>query len=240
MKLLRLGLMFVLGLLVIGSDASHASEHESHYVSSIDLPPQLLPPPPEEGSKEWKKNIQGVLAAQQHIAKKDSAAIRDEQHLRLSLITNVIGTDFTAEKFPRTYELLQNVFEDSEFITGADKKFWHTRRPYLTDKQVKLFVDRIDSNPAYPSGHTSASRVAAEVLGMLFPDRLGDLRARAESIAYHRVQAGVHYPVDVEGGRMLAMMIIGALSKSADFQSDLTAAKEEIAEQPLFTNAQVR
>lgn len=89
-------------------------------------------------------------------------------------------------------------------------------------------VDRIDASPAYPSGHTSSSRVAAEVLGLLFPDRLAALRAKADSIAAHRIQAGVHYPVDIESGRLLAMLVLGALLKSDAFQSDLAAAREEM------------
>ena len=206
-----------------------AADLQSHYVTGAELPPQLLAPPPAEGSPAWKKNIQGVLDAQKHMNADDLTAIRDEQHLRLSLMTDVIGPDFTREKFPRAYALLDHVLEDSENICGADKQFWHTRRPYLTDPHVKLMVDRIDQSPAYPSGHTSGSRVVAEVLGMLYPDHLAALRAKADSIAAHRIEAGVHYPGDVEGGRLLAMLIIGALEKSTEFQFDLVAAREEIS-----------
>jgi acid phosphatase (class A) len=229
MRFLRLALV-LLACICTGPIPLHAASAEAHYISTAELPPQLLPPPPAEGSASWRKNIQEVLAAQRHISKADLAAMRDEQHVRLGLITDVIGPDFTREKFPRTYALLDRVFADSENIDHADKQFWHTRRPYLTDKHVQLFVDRIDQSPAYPSGHTTFSRVIAEVLGMLYPDRLADLRVRADAIAYHRIEAGVHYPVDIEGGRLLAMLIVGALEKSDDFQSDLAAAKEEIGQ----------
>jgi acid phosphatase (class A) len=70
--------------------------------------------------------------------------------------------------------------------------------------------------------------VLAEVLGLLFPDRLPALRARAEDIARHRVEAGVHYPVDLDGGRLLAMLELGALTASRGFQDDLKSAREEI------------
>lgn len=207
---------------------AHAGNHEPHYVTTADLPPQLLPPPPAEGSAAWKKNIQGVLAAQKHISTDDLMAMRDEQHLRLELIVSVIGADFTLEKFPRSYALLRNVMEDAEGISGVDKKFWHTRRPYLTDSHVRLMVDRIDQSPAYPSGHTTDTRVVAEVAGLLFPEHLTDLRAKADSIAHHRIEAGVHYPDDIDGGRMLAMLIVGSLMKSDDFKDDLAAARDEL------------
>ena len=202
---------------------------QTYYVAPADLPPGLLLPPPGEGSAGWQKNIAGVLAAQKHVSGADLAALRNEQHLRIDLVTSVMGPGFTRERFPRTYELLAQVFEDAEGVTAADKQFWHTRRPYLTDKRVKLLIDPIDASPSYPSGHTSGSRVVAEVLGMIYPDRLADLRERADEIAYHRIQAGVHYPCDIESGRMLAMLVIGALEKSDDFQSDLADAREEVA-----------
>jgi hypothetical protein len=41
-------------------------------------------------------------------------------------------------------------------------------------------------------------------LGLLFPEKLEALRERAQAIALHRIEAGVHYPVDVEGGQNLA------------------------------------
>lgn len=231
MRLLRLAVALTVlacGLLPVSLHAAPVAV-EAHYLASADLPPQLLPPPPAEGSAGWKKNIRGVIAAQKHLGSGDLAAMRDEQHLRLDLMTVVIGPDFTPEKFPRAYALLDRVFEDGENISGADKQFWHTRRPYLTDRHVKLLVDRIDQSPAYPSGHATGSRMLAEVLGLLYPDRLADLRARADDIAYHRIEAGVHYPNDIEAGRLLAMLIVGALMKSETFQADLAAAREETA-----------
>ncbi len=225
MRFLRFGLALLLGLCLFSALPVAA---QPYYVTSDDLPALLLPPPPKEGGAAWKKNIQGVLYAQAHIEKDDLDYMRDEQHLRIGLLTEIFENDISAEKFPVTYQLLQRVFEDSELIASADKQFWHTRRPYLADTQVRLYVDRIDKSPAYPSGHTTTSRVLAEVLGILYPDRLDDLRLKADSIAYHRIQAGVHYPIDVEGGKLLAMLIVGALMNSNDFQSDLAAAKEEV------------
>jgi len=60
-----------------------AADLQSHYVTTADLPPQLLAPPPLEGSAAWRNNIQGVLIAQKHIDADDLTAMRDEQHLRL-------------------------------------------------------------------------------------------------------------------------------------------------------------
>jgi acid phosphatase (class A) len=226
MKYLR---FIALAILLASASYTCPAFADDHYVTTADLPPQLLSPPPDEGSEAWHKNVHEVIMAQHHMSPADMAALRDEQHLRLELMTSAVGPDFTRDKYPTTFALLDRVFADSEAISGADKQYWHTRRPYLTNKDVKLYVDPIDKSPSYPSGHTTGSRVLAEVLGMLYPTKLADLRERAAAIAYHRIEAGVHYPCDIDGGRMLAMLIVGATIKSSDFQHDVAAARDEIA-----------
>jgi acid phosphatase (class A) len=201
------------------------------YIETQSLPPQLLPPPPAEGSKAWKMQVEAVIAAQRAVSPADLKAMKDEQHPRIEQMTSAIGPSFTRERLPKTFALLDLVARGTGEVVDADKQFWHTRRPYLTDSRVKLLVDPIDSSPAYPSGHTAESRVLAEVLGMLVPDKLAALRARADAIARHRVEAGVHYPVDLEGGRMLAMLVVGSLAANDDFQDDVAVARKEIAHQ---------
>jgi acid phosphatase (class A) len=202
-----------------------------YYVGDNGLPATLLPPPPAEGSASWKKEIADVHKAQSHVSKKDRAAMRAEQHVRLEMMTRVLGPDFTSQNYPNTFTLLDHALSDAENVSEADKAYWHTRRPYLADHKVKLLVDPIDKSPAYPSGHTTDARVIAEVLGLLYPEKRDAFRARADEIAWHRVEAGVHYPADLAGGRALAMLIMGAFMQSDDFNDDLAAAQIEIEQQ---------
>jgi acid phosphatase (class A) len=221
--------IFILSALILSfSSSSYAATPNTSYVSAADLPPQLLPPPPAEKSAAFDDDLHIVLMEQEQAGPADTKAMRDEQHLRLELITQVLGPDFTRAQKPKTFLLLDRVLNDAQAVTEADKTYWHTRRPYLADTRVHLLVDPLDNSPAYPSGHTSETRVLAEVLGLLYPGRIEDLRARAETIAWHRVEAGVHYPADLEGGRMLAMLMMGALMKSEAFQADLATARTEI------------
>lgn len=209
--------------------APEANSDDYFYVSSKDLPPQLLPAPLPVNSIAAQDNIKAVLAAQQHISAKDLKEMKEEQKLRLDIMTKTLGNDFTRDHFPKTYTLLDHVMYDVSAITFTDKAYWHTKRPYLIDPHVKLLIDPLDNNPAYPSGHTCASYVIAEVLGQLYPGRQLDLRSRAAAIAHHRIEAGVHSPDDIEAGRLLAMQILGALMVNDDFQIDFLAAHDEIA-----------
>lgn len=213
--------------LAVAPQASWAADVRRAWFEPQSLSPQLLPPPSAEGSEAWKAQIELVVAAQSSLSPAEITAIRNEQKFRVGLMTDTLGPAFNSERMPKTCVLLDGVERTSEVVVDAAKKYWHTRRPYLADPRVKLLVDSTTSD-AYPSGHTSEARVLAEVLGLLFPDKLPALRARAEDIARHRVEAGVHYPVDLDGGRLLAMLEVGALMSSSGFQADLSAAREEI------------
>jgi acid phosphatase (class A) len=228
MRARLLFIVAILSLCTVVPGRSWGDSAEKNYGSARFLPPELLSPPPEEGSKVWKDQIKLVLQAQRSLPPAELAAIKDEQKLRLEIMTVVIGPSFTRERLPKTFDLLDRVGNTTGQAVDADKRFWHTRRPYLSDPRVKLYVDPVNESPAYPSGHTTGSRVMAEVLGMLVPEKRSALRARADAVAKHRVEAGVHYPADLEGGRTLAMLIVGALTVNEKFRDDLDVARAEI------------
>ena len=222
-----------LALIFLASVLSYASAEtqKPFYVSPESLPPTLLLPPPSEKSTAWQEEIRSVLAAQKNTSNEDRIAMRAEQKMRIELLTPILGNDFTRERKPKTFVLLDHVLSDTAAISEADKRFWHTRRPYLTDHRIKLWIDPLNESPGYPSGHTSETRVLAEVLGQLYPEQRAALREAAANIAWRRVEAGVHAPVDLEGGRALAMLILGSLMLSDDFQDDFLAAQKEASAQ---------
>ena len=113
----------------------------SSYIQAETLPPQLLPPPPAEGSAAWKQQIAQILQAQKHLSSSEFAAMKDEQRVRVEMMISVLDPAFTRGNLPQTFALLDRSLGDAEQVSGQDKKFFHTRRPYLTDDHVKLYVD---------------------------------------------------------------------------------------------------
>ncbi len=220
---------FALLVLLPGPEAE-AETTAPTYVAPMTLPPELLPPPPPENSPEWQEELATIVAGQESSAGLDElGAMRAEEHVRLDLLTDLIGPRFTRSGLPKTFALLDHVLADATIVTEADKKSWDTRRPYMADQHVKLLVDPPEDPYSYPSGHTSEMRTVAEILALLVPLKRDELRARAEEISQHRVDAGVHYSYDLEGGRMLAMLMVGALMRSDTFRQDLAAARDELS-----------
>ncbi len=65
-------------------------------------------------------------------------------------------------------------------------------------------MDLTDS-PSYPSGHTTYGTMGSVVLGMLVPERLPQMVARAAEYGNDRILVGAHYAMDVLAGRTLAL-----------------------------------
>jgi acid phosphatase (class A) len=209
-----------------GSAFAADANAPAFYVWPEQIPAELLPRPPQEDSQEWLQDIETIKNAQNNLSDEDKAALIEEQKMSVEMVTQVLGEDFNRNTRPLTFALLDRTLADTQAITDAAKQFWDIRRPYEATSQIDRLIDPVPSK-SYPSGHTTAARVLAEILGQITPADRDRLRIRAAEIAWHRIQAGVHTPSDIESGKLLAMLIVGALMSNADFESDLAAARSE-------------
>ncbi len=188
----------------------------------------MLYKPWDENSPEWQHDVQEIVELQKKATAADIKAAEVEYHMKPELLTKVLEPEVTRERNPALFTLLDRLHEDMRAINDKVKKFWNTRRPYkAAPEQVRTLIPP-HTNPAYPSGHTYYGVVWAEVLGQLMPARRETLRAKAENIAFHRVLTGMHYPVDIQGGRALARLTLGALLQNEAFQRDFEAARKEL------------
>ncbi|MBI1274321.1 MAG: phosphatase PAP2 family protein [Alphaproteobacteria bacterium] len=230
-RLLALPLLFAILLWPCTADASYAGPKAKGYIQ-LSTPhavlPDMLTPPPAENSAAWEEQVARVLDAQDDASEADKIAAREEQRVEPEMVSAILGPGFTRAALPRTFRLLDRAGADIYRITERAKVYWGTRRPFVADSRVKLMIDSI-ANKSYPSGHTSISRVWAEILAGLLPARKKELLARADAIAWHRVQAGVHYPADLAGGRQTALYTINALRQDKHFMQDFAAAQAELA-----------
>jgi acid phosphatase (class A) len=62
----------------------------------------------------------------------------------------------------------------------------------------------------------------------MIPEKSRELFARGREYGDNRVVAGVHYPTDVEAGRLSATAIAAALMQSERFLHDFNEAKAEL------------
>ena len=93
------------------------------------------------------------------------------------------------------------------FITNIGLKNIIARpRPFNVNPELVTLIKH-PSSFSFPSGHTSGSLTAAFVLYHLMPKKIGvPAVVLATMIAFSRMYVGVHYPTDVLGGIVVAVI----------------------------------
>lgn len=226
-------------LLIVSSCATLTGDkypYSAQFVESGDVCPCELGEPAAAGSRVQKKEIAWIIAAQHRLTPAQKTQIMDEDHIRPEMIvTPILGTHYTRTQYPALYTLLDHAASDAWRLADDSQDFWGRKRPWVVDKRVKLLVSPI-TRPSYPSGHTTTNYTWAYVLSELFPTKKAALSKRAHAIGMNRVNAGVHYPSDVESGKRLAGMIYAVMKDNPQFKTELAAAREELSTVPANDN----
>ncbi|SBS40083.1 Serotype-specific antigen 1 precursor [Marinomonas spartinae] len=77
---------------------------------------------------------------------------------------------------------------------------------------------------AYPSGHTNAGYLAVMAYAYALPQRYSEMLTRASQLGESRIQAGMHSPVDVIGGRIHALAVATYALSQRHIQADAQRA----------------
>lgn len=117
-------------------------------------------------------------------------------------------------KFAYQYPRPWRMNEDSEVVdTGRKDALGYP----VYDSQVVVapqLLRQRSTNPAedggYPSGHTNALHLAGLAFAYAIPERFQELVTHAFALADTRIVAGMHSPVDVIGGRVMATALTAA------------------------------
>jgi len=83
---------------------------------------------------------------------------------------------------------------------------------------------------AYPSGHANAGTLCALAYAYAFPVRFSELVFRGSQLGENRIVSGMHSPVDVIGGNMMALAIACAALAQPDIASNAEKAVSKMYE----------
>lgn len=133
---------------------------------------------------------------------------------------------FNPQKLPKTAAMMRRVWSDATYYFWALKFKYNRTRPYMLDSRIKNLDDT--NFQAYPSGHASASYVAAFIYQELVPEHKDLFIKNAYDMAFSREILGVHFPSDSEAGRIFARQFVNELLKTKAFIQDLEEVKIEI------------
>lgn len=199
------------------------------YFDITTINQNLIDPPFAIGDEKWQNEVALIIEKQNNFNSERLSQAALEKELTPETLALKINPNLTREKYPKLYLLLNRTGETSYKLTHYFKDYFAITRPYLASDKIKNLIEP-SKGYSYPSGHTSGSYIYAYVLGMVFIDKKTEFMNLAAQIADNRILVGMHYPQDINGGKQLALLAIGALSQNKEFLRDLKNAQKEALE----------
>jgi len=89
---------------------------------------------------------------------------------------------------------------DGTIVAFGSKYAYGVMRPKMRDPSVHYEIPS-PAHPSYPSGHSTESTIAANILSHFFPSQADRWQAQAREAGMSRLWAGIHYPADHEAGK---------------------------------------
>lgn len=217
---------WVLAVLAAMATAANGSEPPYFAAGEIDLT-LYLAPPPRPGSAAQQADLEAVLDAQKRRSAAEVEEARADRKLSVFRFADVLGGGFSEERLPKTAALARKACQEASDVTAVAKRFWGRPRPYLTSPEVRPVTSNFTAG-SYPSGHSTCGYLWAILLADMLPERRDALFARGIRFGRNRVVGGVHYPTDVQAGRLGAAVIAAVMFRSPVFRADLGAARQEL------------
>src|SRR5699024_4758077 len=120
--------------------------------------------------------------------------------------------------------------------TFIEKYIYNYDRPFVVaPERIERYYrnapgddDPYTATPSYPSGHTNNATWKATLLGLMLPEVAPQLQARATDAGHSRLVMGVHYPLDVMGGRMMGNQAAADRWADPEFRPLIEAARDEL------------
>ncbi len=182
-----------------------------------------VPPPPAPGSPAYKKDIQTLLDWQARRTKAECAAAGAQARADYDKFFGDVSP-FPAPLPKAASSILFKVYYDGGKAVSAAKEKFERPRPFRSDKAIKPCIGK-PFGDSYPSGHATVSHLMALVLSDADPPDRAAFMAKADQAALNRVIAGVHYPSDVEAGKLYGDAIYAEMQKEPAFRADLAKLK---------------
>ena len=162
--------------------------------------------PPAPGSVEELEDLAAVMEQYENRVVPESLQERcdvDMEGMLTEYLSNR-GISLDKEKVEKVRKLTQDLIIKL-------KGHFNRERPNEVAQRlgIEWDCDYLSSaqTPSYPSGHTIQAYVCATFCSKLYPEHSRGLFMIAELVSQSRIDRGVHFPSDVEYGKLIAKEI---------------------------------
>ncbi len=203
---------------------AHLTSQKPHYVAAEQFKAAEFAPPPAPESEAQKADLAITLDWQNKRTEADCAKAR--------LTANFDYDSFWGEKspFPRPLpgevkEFFDRLTLDLDSSVSVMKNRYERQRPFNAYPEAVKPCVKKSGGYSYPSGHSTFSRVFADVLTDIVPGRKAEFFAKADEIAQDRVIGGVHFATDIAAGKVFGDEFHADLLKSPEYLKDIEKMK---------------
>jgi acid phosphatase (class A) len=226
---------FLLGLLVlsgcattnpVGAAVSVVRTYTAPSVSTGYDWNVLLPKAPEAGGAQDRLDREAVRGYQSlRGTPRWTQATEDASLDMMQIYGPIIRPDFTAAKRPDVVALLAYAGKRFSEASNEAKATFPRPRPFQADPSLSICTDRPPAGSSYPSGHAGWGWLSAQIVARVEPNYTEKLLARGRDYGLSRVICAVHYPSDIEAGRVVADVVLTRLDNDREYQTLLAVTK---------------
>ena len=201
------------------------------YVEKNALPGlSFLPGPPDTTSVDYECDVYHYQAGKlERDTPRGEQAVIDGRYSVKHVCANfseAFGLEISETGTPAIYKVLNNALSTAALGCDRIKYVYRRPRPYQYF-QEQSGSGEVDTQFAYPSGHTIRGWLTALLLTEINPGAQDALLKRGFDYGESRVIMGAHWKSDVEDGRMVASTYYARLHAEQAFLNDMQAARWE-------------
>ena len=165
----------------------------------LDNIPKISSPP--EGTSEFKKDFNEVLRCHNNPSL-TTKFLHDSDDSVQDIFQN-----FCKENGFKLidWKKIKDILDDVDTIILRLKYENNRPRPlhYLRDLTDQEYQIKYKKSPSFPSGHTAIAYFLCDILSENIPEIKQDLQTLASLIGQTRIENAVHFPTDIEYGRLI-------------------------------------
>lgn len=188
---------------------------------------QLLPPPPSVDSAETRAELGELLVVQVSRTPEMVARAQADAVEEVWRFADVLGPKFIPDLLPKTAVLFARLVATDNAVTDPAKTVFARKRPFMVSDLIRPVV-KPSTSGSWPSSHAALGTLMGIVLSDMLPEKRALIMDRAWAYAENRVVAGMHFPSDVEMGRITGSVIAAVALRDPAFLADYAAAKAEL------------
>lgn len=241
--------------LVLGAAPALALSSEPYLTPGQVDAIALLPPPPADPAAQ-NRELAEVLRTQETRTPALVQRSLDDK-VNILGFASVLGPKFTEGNIPVAAAFIRKVQRETGAQVNLVKDCWERSRPFVVSKDVHppgTFAQDMMIKPgepekntaphgagspckpaeqpaysySYPSGNANFGATVAILLAQMVPEKRAEIFARGWEFGENRLIAGVHFPSDIESGRMSATAMVAVMMTNPAFKADFAAAKTEL------------